>query len=82
MPERPGERLAGDLFAIGGILFSLISCRLIKLRCVTRLQNKGAAEITRAIREFVGIWKGYGSKPKVLAWDQEPALVLRISLRR
>ena len=75
MPERPGERLAGDLFAIGGILFSLISCRLIKLRCVTRLQNKGATEVTRAIRECVNIWKGYGSKPKVLSWDQEPALV-------
>ena len=75
MPERPGERLAGDLFAIGGILFSLISCRLIKLRCVTRLQNKGATEVTRAISECVNIWKGYGSKPKVLSWDQEPALV-------
>ena len=75
MPERPGERLAGDLFSIGGTLFSLISCRLIKLRCVTKLQNKGASEITRAIRECVNIWKGYGAKPKVLAWDQEPALV-------
>ena len=75
LPESPGERLAGDLFMIGGVLFSLISCRLIKLRCVTKLQNKGAGEITRAVRECVNIWKGYGAKPKVLSWDQEPALV-------
>ena len=75
VPEAPGERLAGDLFMIGGVLFSLITCRLIKLRCVTKLQNKGAGEITRAVRECVNIWKGYGAKPKVLSWDQEPALV-------
>ena len=74
-PESPGERLAGDLFTIMGTLFSVISCRLIKLRCVTKLQNKGAMEITRAVRECVEIWKGYGAKPKVLSWDQEPALV-------
>ena len=75
MPDRPGEGLAGDLFTIGGTLFSVVSCRLIKLRCVTRLQNKGAAEVTRAIKECVDIWKGYGAKPKTLSWDQEPALV-------
>ena len=75
LPTYPGERLAGDLFSIMGILFSAISCRLIKLRCVTRLQNKGAMEVTRAIRETVDIWKGYGSKPRVLSWDQEPAIV-------
>ena len=66
MPNSPGERLAGDLFMIMGTLFSVVSCRLIKLRCVTKLQNKGAMEITRAIRECVEIWKGYGAKPKVL----------------
>ena len=75
MPNKAGERLAGDLFTIGGTLFSVVSCRLIKLRCVTRLQNKGAAEITRAIKECVDIWRGYGAQPKVLSWDQEPALV-------
>ena len=75
MPKSPGERLTGDLFTIMGTLFSVISCRLIKLRCVTKLQNKGAMEITRAVRECVEIWKGYGAKPKVLSWDQEPALV-------
>ena len=75
VPEAPGERLAGDLFMIGGVLFSLITCRLIKLRCVTKLQNKGAGEITRAVRECMNIWKGYGAKPEVLSWDQEPALV-------
>ena len=75
LPDAPGERLAGDLFTIGGVLFSLISCRLIKLKCVTRLQNKSASEITRTIRECVNIWRGYGARPKVLSWDQEPALV-------
>ena len=75
LPTYPGERLAGDLFTIMGILFSVISCRLIKMRCVTKLQNKGAMEVTRAIRETVDIWKGYGSKPRVLSWDQEPAIV-------
>ena len=75
MPTYPGERLAGDLFSIMGVLFSVISCRLIKLRCVTRLRNKGAMEITKAVRECVNVWKGFGSKPKVLSWDQEPALV-------
>ena len=75
MPNSPGERLAGDLFTIMGTLFSVVSCRPIKLRCVTKLLNKGAMEITRAIRECVDIWKGYGAKPKVLSWDQEPALV-------
>ena len=74
-PNAPGERLVGDLFSIMGTLFSVVSCRLIKLRCVTKLQNKGATEITRAIRECVEIWKGYGARPKVLSWDQEPALV-------
>ena len=75
LPAYPGERLAGDLFTIMGILFAVISCRLIKLRCVTRLQNKGAMEVVRAIRETVGLWNGYGSKPRVLSWDQEPAVV-------
>ena len=46
-PTTPGEHLAGHLFTIMGILFSIITCRLVKLRCVTRLKNKGAAEITR-----------------------------------
>ena len=75
LPERPGEHLAGDLFTIMGCLFSVISCRLIKLKCVTRLKNKGAMEITRAIRDCVNVWKGFGSRPKYLAWDQEPALI-------
>ena len=74
-PNSPGEHLAGDLFSIMGILFSLISCRLIKLRCVTRLRNKGVMEVTRAIRECINVWKGYGATPKLLSWDQEPALV-------
>ena len=74
-PKAPGEQLVGDLMYVGGVLFSIISCRLIKLRCVTKLQNKGAGEITRAVRECVNVWKGYGAKPKTLSWDQEPALV-------
>ena len=75
MPDAPGEKLAGDLFSIMGVLFSVISCRLIKLKCVTRLQNKGASEIMRAIDECVKVWKGFGAKPGVLSWDQEPGLV-------
>ena len=74
-PNSPGEHLAGDLFTIMGILFSIITCRLVKLRCVTRLRNKGASEVTRAVREAVNIWKGYGGSPRILSWDQEPALV-------
>ena len=69
LPTAPGEHLAGDLFTIMGILFSLITCRLVKLRCVTRLKNKGASEVTRAVREAVNIWKGYGGCPRVLSWD-------------
>ena len=30
LPSTPGEYLAGDLFTIMGILFSLITCRLVK----------------------------------------------------
>ena len=75
IPTTPGEHLAGDLFQIMGIIFSIITCRLVKLRCVTRLKNKGASEVTRAIRDTVNIWKGYGGQPKYLSWDQEPALV-------
>ena len=74
-PSTPGEHLAGDLFTIMGILFSIITCRLVKLRCVTRLRNKGASEVTRAVRESIDIWKGYGGQPRILSWDQEPALV-------
>ena len=74
-PSTPGEHLAGDLFTIMGILFSIITCRLVKLRCVSRLRNKGASEVTRAIREAIDIWKGYGGRPRILSWDQEPALV-------
>ena len=75
LPSYPGERLAGDLFTIMGVLFSLITCRLVKLRCVTKLTNKGVSEVTRAIGDAVGIWRGFGSKPRFLTWDQEPAIV-------
>ena len=27
------------------------------------------------MRDCINVWKGYGAKPKVLSWDQEPALV-------
>ena len=74
-PTAPGDHLAGDLFTIMGVLFSIITCRLIKLRCVSRLSNKDASEITRVIRDTVNVWKGYGGRPKILSWDQEPALV-------
>lgn len=29
----------------------------------------------RAIRDCINVWKGFGAKPKILSWDQEPALV-------
>ena len=74
-PNAPGERLVGDLFTIMGTTFFMVSCRLIKLRCVTKIQNKGASEIARAMRDCLNVWKGFGAKPKVLSWDQEPALV-------
>ena len=74
-PTAPGEHLAGDLFTIMGILFSIITCRLIKLRCVSRLSHKNTSELTRVIRDTVNVWKGYGGRPKILSWDQEPALV-------
>ena len=79
LPSTPGEYLAGDLFTIMGILCSLITCRLIKLLCITRLSNKSASEVSRAIRETVDVWRGYGAKPRVLSWNQEPALVYRAS---
>ena len=29
----------------------------------------------RAVKDCVNVWRGFGCKPKVLSWDQEPALV-------
>ena len=74
-PLRPGEKLVGDIFSIMGVGFCLISCRMIKLRTIKRIKNKGADQLVRAIQSTVDVWKGYGHTPKVLAWDQEPALV-------
>ena len=57
IPNAPGERLVGDLFNIMGTTFFMVSCRLIKLRCVTKLRNKGALEIARAMRDCLNVWK-------------------------
>ena len=70
-----GERLAGDIFSIMGTMFFMVSCRLIKFKCVVKLRNKGASEIIRAVRECLNIWKGFGVIPNVLSWDQEPVLM-------
>ena len=74
-PQRPGERLAGDLFTIMGVLFMLVSCRLIKLRTIQRLTNKSAAQVMLGLNNTVNIWKGYGHQTKVISWDNEPAIV-------
>ena len=74
-PQRPGERLTGDLFNIMGVLFMLVSCRLIKLRTIQRLTNKSSAQMMLGITSVVDVWKGYGYSPKVISWDNEPAIV-------
>ena len=74
-PTAPGEFLAGDLFTIMGVLFYLITCRMVNLRIVIRLKNKSASQILSATGQALGVWKGFGASPKVIAWDQEPALV-------
>ena len=40
MPNAPGERLAGDIFSIMGTMFFMVSCRLIKFRCVTTAEQR------------------------------------------
>ena len=74
-PSTPGEFLAGDLFAIMGVLFYLITCRMVNLRIVIRMKNKSASQILSATSQALGIWKGFGASPRVISWDQEPALV-------
>ena len=74
-PTAPGEFLAGDLFTIMGVLFYLITCRMVNLRIVTRIKNKSASQIMSATGQALGVWKGFGASPKVISWDQEPALV-------
>ena len=74
-PSSPGELLAGDLFQIMGVLFYLLTCRMVNLRIVIRLKNKSASQIMAATSTAIGVWKGYGMSPKVISWDQEPAMV-------
>ena len=74
-PSAPGEYLAGDLFTIMGVLFYLITCRMVNLRIVIKLRNKSASQIMSATGQALGIWKGFGASPKVISWDQEPAMV-------
>ena len=74
-PTTPGEYLAGDLFTIMGVLFYLVTCRLVNLRIVIKIKNKSAPQIMSATGQAMGIWKGFGAHPKVLSWDQEPAIV-------
>ena len=74
-PTAPGEYLAGDLFMIMGVMFYLLTCRMVNLRIVIKLRNKGASQIMAATGQALGIWKGFGASPKVISWDQEPAMV-------
>ena len=37
-PTAPGQFLAGDLFAIMGVLFYLVTCRMVNLRIVIRMK--------------------------------------------
>ena len=41
-PTAPSQFLAGDLFAIMGVLFYLVTCRMVNLRFVIRVKNKSA----------------------------------------
>ena len=74
-PTSPGELLAGDLFQMMGVLFYLLTCRLVNMRIVIRIKNKSASQIMSATGTALDIWKGFGAIPKVISWDQEPAMV-------
>ena len=74
-PQTAGEKLVGDLFFILGCVFMLVSCRLVKLRTVRRLRNKSSSQIMLGLGETFDVWKHYGASPKLLGWDQEPAIV-------
>ena len=74
-PSAPGEFLAGDLFQIMGVFFYLVTCRLVNMRIVIRIKNKSASQIMSATSTALDIWKGFGASPKVISWDQEPAMV-------
>ena len=74
-PTSPGELLTGDLFQIMGVVFFMLTCRMVNLRIVIRLKNKSASQIMEAVSSSLNIWKGFGAKPKSIAWDQEPAIV-------
>ena len=58
-----------------GTLFFMLTCRLVNLRIVIRLKNKTSSQILTAISSAINIWKGYGSSPAVIAWDQEPSII-------
>ena len=47
-PTAPGQFLARDLFAIMGVLFYLVTCRMVNLRIVIRMKNKSAPQILAA----------------------------------
>ena len=58
-----------------GVMFYLITCRLVNLRIVIKIRNKSASQIMGATGPALGIWKGFGASPRVISWDQEPAMV-------
>ena len=44
--------MAGDLFAIMGVLFYLVTCRMVNLRIVIRVKNKSAPQSRTGISGF------------------------------
>lgn len=48
---------------------------MVNLRIVIKLRNKSASQIMAATGQAIGIWKGFGVSPKIISWDQEPAMV-------
>ena len=74
-PSAPGELLTGDLFHIMGVAFFMLTCRMVNLRIVIRLKSKSASQIMAATSSALDIWKGFGATPKIISWDQEPAMV-------
>ena len=56
-------------------MFYLITCRMVNLRIVIKIKNKSASQIMAATGQALGIWKGFGASPRVISWDQEPAMV-------
>ncbi len=58
-----------------GVLFYLVTCRLVNMRIVIRIKNKSISQIMSATGTALDIWKGFGASRTVISWDQAPAMV-------